>query len=562
MKDILIPEEKEGQALSIIPLGGLGEIGLNMMILRFGDDIIAIDAGLMFPEEEMLGIDIVVPDITYLRENRERVLGLFLTHGHEDHIGAIPYILKEMNIPIYGTPLTLGLVSAKLKEHNLETDAILIPVRPREIVKAGQFQVEFIRITHSIVDGVGFGITTPVGKIVHTGDFKVDHTPVDGELFDFHRFGDYGDQGTLVLLSDSTNSERKGYTLSEREVGLAFDEIFSKAKKRIILATFASNIHRIQQAVNSAVKIGRKVFLSGKSIVNNAQIALELGYLNMPDSTWIKGDELSRIPDNKLLIITTGSQGEPMSSLFRMAMNDHKQVQIREGDIVILSSRVIPGNGRAIARVIDHLYRRGADVIYEEVSDVHVSGHASQEEQKIMINLVRPKFFIPIHGEYRHLYHHARLAESLNIPKENILILENGDVAEFTNESGKKTGKVFAGRVFVDGKGVGDVGDLVLRDRQRLGAGGIIIVIIGIEKLTGKVTSGPDIVSRGFVFEDEAKDIYNEMKYVITDMLGELEQELKSEWVVVKNRVQNRLRRYLIKKMERRPMIIPIIIEM
>ena len=562
MEDIVISESKAGQTLSIIPLGGLGEIGLNMMLLRFGDEIIVIDAGLMFPEEEMLGIDIVIPDITYLRENKEKVLGLFLTHGHEDHIGAIPYILKEMNIPIYGTALTLGLLSAKLKEHNLENEAILTPVKPREIVKLGPFEVEFIRITHSIVDGVGFGITTPVGRIVHTGDFKVDHTPVDGELLDFHRFSYYGDQGTLALLSDSTNSERKGYNLSEREVGLAFDRIFQNTDKRIILATFASNIHRVQQAVNAAVKTGRKVFLSGKSMVNNSQIALELGYLKVLDSTWVRGDELSKIPDNRILIITTGSQGEPMSALFRMAMNDHKQIQIKDGDVVILSSRVIPGNGRAIARVIDHLYRRGAEVIYEEVSDVHVSGHASQEEQKIMLNLVRPKFFIPVHGEYRHLYHHARLAESLNIPKSNILILENGDVAEFTNETGRKTGKVFAGRVFVDGKWVGDVGDLILRDRQHLGTGGIIIVIIGIEKLTGTVVSGPDIVSRGFIFENEANDIYNEMRYVISEMLGELEQELKSEWVVVKSKVQSRLRRYLIKKMERRPMIIPIIIEM
>ncbi|MBI5746280.1 MAG: ribonuclease J [Nitrospirae bacterium] len=562
MEDIVISESKAGQTLSIIPLGGLGEIGLNMMLLRFGEEIIVIDAGLMFPEEEMLGVDIVIPDITYLRENKEKVLGLFLTHGHEDHIGAIPYILKEMNIPIYGTALTLGLLSAKLKEHNLENEAILTPVKPREVVKLGPFEVEFIRITHSIVDGVGFGITTPVGRIVHTGDFKVDHTPVDGELLDFHRFSYYGDQGTLALLSDSTNSERKGYNLSEREVGLVFDRIFQGTDKRIILATFASNIHRIQQAVNAAVKTGRKVFLSGKSMVSNSQIALDLGYLKASDSTWVRAEELSKIPDNRILIITTGSQGEPMSALFRMAMNDHKQIQIKDGDVVILSSRVIPGNGRAIARVIDHLYRRGAEVIYEEVSDVHVSGHASQEEQKIMLNLVRPKFFMPIHGEYRHLYHHARLAESLNIPKENILILENGDVAEFTNETGRKTGKVFAGRVFVDGKWVGDIGDLILRDRQRLGTGGIIIVIIGIEKLTGTVVSGPDIVSRGFIFENEAKDIYDEMRYVISEMLGELEQELKSEWVVVKSKVQSRLRRYLIKKMERRPMIIPIIIEM
>jgi len=548
--------------LSIIPLGGLGEIGLNMMLFEYGDDIIVVDAGLMFPEEEMLGVDIVIPDITYLKERKDKIRGIIITHGHEDHIGALPYILREINVPIYATPLTIGLIKGKLKEHKLDETSELISVKPRQIIELGCFIVEFIRVTHSIVDGVGLGITTPVGRIVHTGDFKLDQTPVDGELLDFHKFSEYGDKGTLALLSDSTNSEREGYTLSEKEVGKAIERVFGTAKKRIILATFASNIHRIQQVIDAAVKFDRKVILNGRSIINNAQVALDLGYLKMPEKTWIKLDEMKNYSPDKIAIITTGSQGEPMSSLARMAVNEHKDVQIEEGDTVVLSSRVIPGNEKAISRIINHLFRRGANVIYEDVSDIHVSGHASQEEQKLMMCLVRPKFFVPIHGEYRHLIYHARLAETLGISKDNIFILEDGDVLELNEDAAVKKDKVQAGRVFVDGKVIGDVGNIVLRDRMRLGTDGIIVVFVGIEKMTGKVVTGPDIVTRGFVFEEESQELIEEMKRVVSDLLGQLEQELMADWVLVKTKVRNTLKKYLIKKMDRKPMIIPIIIEL
>ena len=548
--------------LSIIPLGGLGEIGLNMMLFEYEDDIIVVDAGLMFPEEEMLGVDIVIPDITYLKERKDKIRGIIITHGHEDHIGALPYILREINVPIYATPLTIGLIKGKLKEHKLDETSELISVKPRQIIELGCFIVEFIRVTHSIVDGVGLGITTPVGRIVHTGDFKLDQTPVDGELLDFHKFSEYGDKGTLALLSDSTNSEREGYTLSEKEVGKAIERVFGTAKKRIILATFASNIHRIQQVIDAAVKFDRKVILNGRSIINNAQVALDLGYLKMPEKTWIKLDEMKNYSPDKIAIITTGSQGEPMSSLARMAVNEHKDVQIEEGDTVVLSSRVIPGNEKAISRIINHLFRRGANVIYEDVSDIHVSGHASQEEQKLMMCLVRPKFFVPIHGEYRHLIYHARLAETLGISKDNIFILEDGDVLELNGDAAVKKEKVQAGRVFVDGKVIGDVGNIVLRDRMRLGTDGIIVVFVGIEKMTGKVVTGPDIVTRGFVFEEESQELIEEMKRVVSDLLGQLEQELMADWVLVKTKVRNTLKKYLIKKMDRKPMIIPIIIEL
>lgn len=549
-------------SLSIIPLGGLGEIGLNMMVFEYGDDIIIVDAGLMFPEEEMLGVDIVIPDITYLKERKDKIRGIIITHGHEDHIGALPYIIREINVPIYATPLTIGLIKGKLKEHKLDEASELISVKPRQIIELGCFSVEFIRVTHSIVDGVGLGITTPVGRIVHTGDFKLDQTPVDGELLDFHKFSEYGDKGTLALLSDSTNSEREGYTLSEKEVGKAIERVFGAAKKRIILATFASNIHRIQQVIDAAVKFDRKVILNGRSIINNAQVALDLGYLKMPEKTWIKLDEMKNYSPDKIAIITTGSQGEPMSSLARMAVNEHKDVQIEEGDTVVLSSRVIPGNEKAISRIINHLFRRGANVIYEDVSDIHVSGHASQEEQKLMMCLVRPKFFVPIHGEYRHLIYHARLAETLGISKDNIFILEDGDVLELNEDAAVKKEKVQAGRVFVDGKVIGDVGNIVLRDRMRLGTDGIIVVFVGIEKMTGKVVTGPDIVTRGFVFEEESQELIEEMKRVVSDLLGQLEQELMADWVLVKTKVRNTLKKSLIKKMDRKPMIIPIIIEL
>ena len=551
----------DDKALLIIPLGGVGEIGLNMTVFRYGDDIIVVDAGLMFPEEEMLGVDIVIPDFSYLIENREKVRGILITHGHEDHIGAIPYLLRELNVPVYGTPLTIGLISEKLKEHDLNDKTNLISIRPKEVIELGSFSVEGIRITHSIVDGVGFGITTPIGRIVHTGDFKFDQTPVDGQLLDVHRFADYGNMGTLVLLSDSTNSEREGYCLSEREVGVAFNEIFAGAKKRIIVATFASNIHRIQQVIDAAAKYNRRVILNGRSVVNNTRIAEELGYLNYPPDVKATMDDLNELPSDKIVIVTTGSQGEPMSALSRMAMDDHKHIKIEEGDMVLLSSRFIPGNERAIGRVINHLFRRGANVLYEQVSDIHVSGHACREEQKMMLNLVKPKYFIPVHGEYRHLVYHSRLAEGLGIPRENILILENGDVAQFTEDSAKKTGKVDAGRVFVDGKGIGEVGSIVLRDRKHLGMDGIIIVIIGIEKSSGEIITGPEIISRGFIYEGDYPEVIEELRQVVITLLGEMEPELKEEWIIVKDKVAASLKRHIKRKMQRRPMIIPIIIE-
>ena len=547
--------------LLIIPLGGVGEIGLNMTVFQSGDDIIVVDAGLMFPEEEMLGVDVVIPDITYLIENREKVRGIIITHGHEDHIGALPYLLREINVPVYGTPLTLGLISEKLKEHELNEKSTLICVRPREIIQIGVFSVECIRITHSIVDGIGLGITTPAGRVVHTGDFKIDQTPVDGELLDIHRFGNYGEMGTLVLLSDSTNVEKDGYSLSEREVGTAFDKIFGDTKKRIIVATFASNIHRIQQVIDVSAKHKRKVILNGRSMINNSRIAEELGYLRYPPDVKAAMEDLYTLPDDEIVIVTTGSQGEPMSSLSRMAMDYHKQIKVKDGDTVLLSARFIPGNERAIGRVINHLFRRGANVLYEQVSDIHVSGHACREEQKMMINLVRPKYFIPIHGEYRHLVYHARLAEGLNIPKENILILEDGDIAKFTKDGAAIAGKAGAGRVFVDGKGIGDVGSIVLRDRKHLGMDGIIIVLIGIEKSTAKVVTGPEIITRGFVYEAESQEVMDELRNIVIALLGEMDQESKQESVVVKERVTSALKRHIKKKMERRPMIIPIIIE-
>ncbi len=551
----------EDKALLIIPLGGVGEIGLNMTVFRYGDDIIVVDAGLMFPEEEMLGVDVVIPDFTYLIENREHIRGIIITHGHEDHIGAIPYLLRELNVPVYGTPLTIGLISEKLKEHELYDKSNLIPIRPKEIIEMGSFSVEGIRITHSIVDGVGYGITTPIGRIVHTGDFKFDQTPVDGQLLDVHRFADYGNMGTLVLLSDSTNSEREGYCLSEREVGNAFNDIFAKAKKRIIVATFASNIHRIQQVIDAAVKYKRRVILNGRSVVNNTRIAEELGYLHYPPDVKASMDDLNELPDDKVVIVTTGSQGEPMSSLSRMAMDDHKHIKVEEGDTVLLSSRFIPGNERAIGRVINHLFRRGANVLYEQVSDIHVSGHACREEQKMMLNLVKPKYFIPVHGEYRHLIYHAKLAEGLGIQRENILILENGEVAQFSGDGAAKAGRVDSGRVFVDGKGIGEVGSIVLRDRKHLGMDGIIIVIIGIEKSSAKTVTGPDIISRGFIYEEDYPEVIEELRQVVIAMLGEMEAELKQEWIVVKDKVTATLKRHIKKKMHRRPMIIPIIIE-
>ena len=545
--------------LSVIALGGLEEIGLNMTVLEYGDDMIIIDAGLMFPTEDMLGVDFVIPDFTYVIENRDKVRGIFLTHGHEDHVGALPFLLKEIKVPVYGTPLTIGLVRKKLEEHKLDVD--LQTVNPRDIIQAGAFMLEPIRVTHSIVDGVAYGIKTPAGLVVHTGDFKLDPTPVDGKLMDFHKFSEYGENGTLLLLSDSTNAERGGFTFSEKEVRRAFEEIFSEARGRIIISTFASNIHRIQQVIDVAVMFGRKVILSGRSMVANAQIALDLGYLSIPADTWLQLEDLKNLNDSEVVIVTTGSQGEPMSVLSRIATDEHKQIKIKDGDVVILSAKVIPGNERAIGRIINYLFRRGANVIYEKVSEIHVSGHASKEELKLMLNLVKPKYFMPVHGEYRHKFYHARLAEKIGIPKENIFNLENGDVLEVSEDEARKAGKVATGRIFVDGKGVGDVEDMVLRDRRRLAHDGIVIVIITIEKLTGSIVSGPDIISRGFIFEDASQDVLNDVKELVYLTLSEMTPELIADKAIVQAKVRSVLKKYLRNTMDRKPMIMPLIFE-
>ena len=546
--------------LSVIPLGGLEEIGMNMTVMEYGSDMIIIDAGLMFPKEDMLGIDFVIPDFSYVLENKEKLRGILLTHGHEDHTGALPFLLKAVNVPVYGTPLTIGLVKEKLKEHKLD-NVELISKMPREIVNLGVFSIEFIRVTHSIVDGVGFGIKTPVGNIVHTGDFKLDPTPVDGQLMDFHRFSEYGERGTVLLLSDSTNAEKGGYTFSEKEVRRAFEEVFADAKGRIIMSTFASNIHRIQQAIDVAVMFNRKVILSGRSIVKNAQIALDLGYLRIPENTWLTLEDMKNLNDNEVVIITTGSQGEPMSVLSRIAIGEHKTIKIKEGDVVILSAKVIPGNEHSIGRIINHLFRRGADVIYEKVSEIHVSGHASKEELKLMLNLVKPKYFMPIHGEYRHKVYHARLAEKTGVPKENIFLLDNGNVLEVSAESVNLNGKVTSGRIFIDGKGVGDVEDMVLRDRRRLAHDGIVIVILAIEKLTGNIVSGPDIISRGFIFEDASQEILNDVRELVYITVKDLDSELIADKSLIQAKIRSVLKKYLRNTMERMPMIMPIIYE-
>ena len=546
--------------VQIIPLGGLGEIGKNMTVFRYGDDMILIDAGLMFPEDDMLGIDLVIPDITYLVENKDKIKGIFLTHGHEDHIGALPYVMKQIDCPVYGTALTLGILQGRLKENGVGNENLHV-VKPGDKINAGAFKLDFIRVNHSIPDAVAIAITTPIGVIIHTGDFKIDHTPVDGQVMEFNKFAEYGDRGVLCLLADSTNAERPGFTPSEKMVGQTFDEEFRYAKHRIIVATFSSNVHRIQQVVDTAVKYDRKVAVIGRSMVNVVNIAKELGYLKVPEGVLIDIDETHNYTPEKVVIITTGSQGEPMSALTRMAMNDHKKVDIMPGDTVIISATPIPGNEKLVSRTIDHLYKLGADVIYEKSNGVHVSGHASQEEIKMMHNLVRPRFFMPVHGEYRHLVKHANLAESLGMPADHIVIGENGSVIELTKSSITINGKVPAGKVLVDGLGVGDVGNIVLRDRRQLSQDGIMIVVVTIDKESCHVVSGPDIVSRGFVYVREAEDLMDEARDKVQAALDRCEENNVSEWSAIKSTVRDSLGRFLFERTRRRPMILPIIME-
>lgn len=550
----------ENEKLLIIPLGGLGEIGKNMMAIRYKDSIVVIDAGLMFPEEELLGIDIVIPDISYLMDNRDKVKAILLTHGHEDHVGALPYILKDINVPVYGTRLTLGLVEAKLKDFSLPNTR-LIPVKPRDIVNLGCFDVEFIRVTHSIPDAVGIAIHTPVGIVLHTGDIKLDQTTVDGELVDFRKFSELGEKGVLVMMSDSTNADKSGYTRSERVVGEAFEELFRRCEGRIIITTFASNVHRIQQVITTAHRYGRKVAVVGRSLVNNVSIARELGYLEAPPGCLIEMEEISRYPANQLLIITTGSQGEPMSALTRMAMADHRWIEIQQGDTVIISATPIPGNEKLVARTVDLLFRQGAEVVYERSTGVHVSGHASQEELKFLINVVRPRYFIPVHGEYRHLMKHSKIAESLGIPRSRIFVVENGQVIEIGKKKAVVAGKVTAGRVLVDGLGVGDVGNIVLRDRKQLSQDGIIIVVVTIQKDSGQVIAGPDIVSRGFVYVRESEQLIDEAREKVKEALLVCEKKNITEWATIKAQVREVLSKFLYEQTRRRPMIMPIIME-
>lgn len=546
--------------LQIIPLGGLGEIGKNMTVIRYDNQMLLVDAGLAFPEDEMLGIDIVIPDHSYLLEHKEMLLGILVTHGHEDHIGALPYLLKELDVPLFATRLTLGLIQSKLKESSLNNIKANV-IKPRDVIKLGVFRVEFVRVSHSIPDAVGVAIHTPLGTVIHTGDFKLDHTPVMGDILDIHKFAELGDKGVLCLMSDSTNVERPGFTMSESRVGQMFDETFRNAKDRIILATFASNVHRIQQAITAAFKANRKVAVVGRSMVNVVSIASELGYLDIPEGTLVDVDEILNLPGNQACILTTGSQGEPMSALTRMAMNDHRRVEIQPGDTVIISASPIPGNEKSVARTIDHLFKQGANVIYESVSGMHVSGHASQEELKLMLNMVRPKFFLPVHGEYRMLIKHAQLAEQIGIPRENIFVAENGSIIEFTRTGASMAGKVSAGRILIDGLGVGDVGNIVLRDRKQLSQDGILIVVMTINKASGVIVAGPDVVTRGFVYVRESESMLEEAKEKVRLTMAKCRENRITEWAVLKSQIRDALGKHFYEKTRRRPMILPIIQE-
>ncbi len=546
--------------LKIIPLGGLEQIGMNITAFEYEDSIVVVDCGLSFPENDMLGIDLVIPDVTYLKDNIEKVKGFVITHGHEDHIGALPYVLKEINVPIYATKLTVGLIDNKLKEHNLLRTTKRKVIKHGQSINLGCFRIEFIKTNHSIQDASALAIYSPAGTVIHTGDFKVDYTPVFGDAIDLQRFAEIGKKGVLALMCDSTNAERKGFTMSERTVGKTFDNIFSEHRNnRIIIATFASNVDRVQQIINSAYKYGRKVAIEGRSMVNVIGTAAELGYLRIPDKTLVEIDQIKNYPDDKVVLITTGSQGESMAALSRMAANIHKKVTIKPNDTIIFSSNPIPGNEKAVSKVINELSRKGADVIFQ---DVHVSGHACQEEIKLIYSLVKPKYAIPVHGEYRHLKAQAGIAKDLGIPKENIFILSSGDVLELNEqEPARVTGKVRTGAILVDGLGVGDVGNIVLRDRQHLAEDGIMIVVLTLEKHSGNLLAGPDIVSRGFVYVRESEDLMDEARIVVEDAIDVCLDKHITDWGKIKNIIKDSLGDFLWKRTKRNPMILPIIME-
>ncbi len=551
----------EGNKLKIIPLGGLHEIGKNLTVFEYGKDIIIVDCGVAFPTDDMLGVDLVIPDITYLEKNASRIRGMVITHGHEDHIGGIPYFLKKINVPIYATKFTIGLINTKLEEHNLLRTTKIIPVKAGEFIDLGVFKVECLKTTHSISDALAFAIHTPVGIVVHTGDFKIDYTPIDSETIDFARFADLGKKGVLLLMSDSTNVERPGYTMSERIVGLEFDKIFVNCKKRIIVTTFASNVHRMQQIINSAVKFGRKIAPVGRSMLNVITVAKELGYIDLPEGSIIDVDKIGLYNPEQLVIITTGSQGEPMAALSRMAAAEHRKVTITADDLIIFSSSPIPGNEKSIGRVIDELQKLGAEVIYNQLADVHVSGHACQEELKLMLTLTKPKYFMPIHGEYRFLKQHGKIAEVLGMKSDNIFIMSNGKTLEITNKSAKIGQQVQSGIIFVDGLGVGDVGNIVIRDRQLLSENGMIIVTFCLDSKTSKLIGGPDIVTRGFVYVREAEDLMDGIKEFVKLELEKIDKANIKEWAAIKLQIRDALCNYVYKKTKRNPMILPIITE-
>ena len=548
--------------VKIIPLGGLHEIGKNITVFEYEDEMIVVDCGISFPEDDMLGIDLVIPDITYILKNQEKLKGLVITHGHEDHIGGIPYFLKQVNTPIYATRLAAGLISNKLEEHKILRSTEMHIVNQGDTIQLGKnFKIEFIRSSHSIPDSVMLAITTPAGTILHTGDFKVDYTPIDGQLMDFTRIAELGKQGIMALMSDSTNSERKGSTMSESSVGEVFDKLFLNCKKRIVVATFASNVHRIQQIVNSAVKYGRKIAVCGRSMINIIETSVELGYIKCPENIFIDIDMIGSYTDEQLVIITTGSQGEPMSALTRMAAGDHRKVKITPNDLIIISATPIPGNEKYVSKVIDDLMQLGAEVVYSALADIHVSGHACQEDQKLIIALAKPKYFIPVHGEYRQLRAHSETAQSMGIAPENIFMLTNGRVLEMNEYEAKFTSTVQSGRVLVDGLGVGDVGNIVLRDRQHLAQDGLIIIVLTMDSETGEVVAGPDVISRGFVYVRESENLMDDVKTVVRHEISLCEERGVRDWATIKSAVKENLRDYLFIKTKRNPMIIPIIME-
>lgn len=547
--------------LKIIPLGGLGEIGLNMMAFEYDDSIFVVDAGLMFPEDYMLGVDFVIPDMRYLKQNKSRIAGIVLTHAHEDHIGALPFLLKDINVPVFGTPFTLGLVRNKLEEYGLLASASLYEISPGEKLKLGSFEIEFIRVGHSVIDGVGLAIRTPLGLIIHTGDFKISHTSMDGMMTDVHSFARCGGEGVLCLLSDSTNIEKEGYTISAKEIGETLARITMGCRGRVIIALFASNIARIQQIVNIAKARDKKIIFNGRSIEISVSIAKDLGYLKVPDGLEIDMNQINEFSDDEIIMITTGSQGEPLSALARMAADTHKQIAVKKNDTVILSSKFIPGNEKAITNIINKLYKRGADVIYEKISNIHVSGHAFKEELKLMINLTKPEYFIPIHGEYRHLVLHSRLAEEVGIKKGKILLAENGQIIEFDAKGGRIKDEVPTGRILVDGKGIGDVGRSVLKERRALSEEGLVVVNMAFDEETGIIVYGPEIVSRGFVFETETGHLLEDAKCVILEIVEEITPDVPDRVNKIRSMVQTALRKYFYFAIKRRPVILPFILE-